>query len=429
MELTDKILIVDDNRINIKLIVKMLEEPGREILTAESGAEAIEIVKNNRDISLLIMDVQMPLMNGFETAKKIMELPECHDIPVIFISGYYKTDEYITEGFGIGAYDYIIKPFDSIPFSNKVNVFLTLFRQKKELKLKSNELSAQRKFMEKVIETVPSLLIVIDKNYNIFSGNLAENHIIIKYPELDSIYFIDLLRDEIKLAFDGAAHQSKEISIIVNNKPLYFWAAVSGIDNDKGIEELLLTITDITDRKNIELNLNAANRSLKMMSECGLALLFAQTEKELFYSFCDILTNLGNYDFVWISKALTDEKGNFNKLQPQAFSGKTEDILSRYKFEFHDLEKCNCPILKTIQNFAYTLHNNLSDCSNCPNSLCSHGFNSLVSIPLKVDKYFIGSINIYSEKQIIFDDNESSVLNDITNYLTFGIEYVQSKKG
>ena len=139
-ELINKILIVDDNEPVLFLINKILKEPGRSIITANSGQKALDIVEKESDISLILMDIQMPGMDGFETVKKIKGNEKLKDIPVIFITGFYKTEEYINEGYEIGAYDYIQKPFESHDLKNKVNVFLTIHHQRKQLHIQAEQM-------------------------------------------------------------------------------------------------------------------------------------------------------------------------------------------------------------------------------------------------------------------------------------------------
>ncbi|MBI5324323.1 MAG: response regulator [Ignavibacteriae bacterium] len=137
----NKILIVDDNEIIIKLVEKILERNDRLILSARSGKEAIGITEVNSDISLILMDIQMPGIDGFETVKLIKENENLKDIPVIFISGIYKTNEFVNKGFELGAFDYIQKPFDSELLENKVKVFLTLHNQQKLINNQKEELN------------------------------------------------------------------------------------------------------------------------------------------------------------------------------------------------------------------------------------------------------------------------------------------------
>jgi CheY-like chemotaxis protein len=128
-----KILIVDDNPRNLYSFQTILGAPELETLTAASGEEALRLLLEHPDTSLILMDVQMPDMDGFETTDLIRGQPRFHDIPILFITAVYRDDEFARRGFEIGASDYITKPVDGSLLASKVNVFLTLENQKKQL--------------------------------------------------------------------------------------------------------------------------------------------------------------------------------------------------------------------------------------------------------------------------------------------------------
>ncbi|MGA2299021.1 MAG: response regulator [FCB group bacterium] len=131
MDNPQKILIVDDISLNCKLLYQLLKGMVVEIKMTYSGKDALEILDNDSEYDLILMDVQMPGMDGFVTVKQIKENESLKEIPVIFITAYYNTKEFIQAGYNLGAYDYITKPFDNEILKNKVKLFLTLQKQKK----------------------------------------------------------------------------------------------------------------------------------------------------------------------------------------------------------------------------------------------------------------------------------------------------------
>lgn len=127
------ILIVDDQRENIMPLKKILELHGLESDSAESGEEAlIKILKTS--YSLIILDVQMPGMDGFEVMEIMAGSSRTKDIPVIFLSAISKEKKYISRGYETGAVDYITKPVDPDLLIMKVKTFLKLYEQKQELR-------------------------------------------------------------------------------------------------------------------------------------------------------------------------------------------------------------------------------------------------------------------------------------------------------
>jgi len=127
------ILIVDDIRANILALKKVLELHGLSVDSAESGEEALKkILKKN--YSLIIMDVQMPGMDGFEVVEILAGSNRTKDIPVIFLSAVNTEKRFISRGYETGGVDYVTKPVDPDLLLLKVKSFLKLYEQQQELK-------------------------------------------------------------------------------------------------------------------------------------------------------------------------------------------------------------------------------------------------------------------------------------------------------
>jgi len=145
------ILIVDDIRANILALQKILELHNLQVDSAESGEEALrKILKTN--YSLIIMDVQMPGMDGFEVVETLAGSNRTKDIPVIFLSAVNKEKKFISKGYESGGVDYITKPVDPDLLILKVKTFLKLSEQKNELKnirdLLSKEIEIRKEAQE-----------------------------------------------------------------------------------------------------------------------------------------------------------------------------------------------------------------------------------------------------------------------------------------
>ena len=126
------ILLVDDRPDNILVLEELLKEQGRNFLKASDGNEALKIALAN-EIDLIILDVQMPGMDGFEIAKILKSTKRTKEIPIIFATAEKKENSFIVKGLEEGAIDYLYKPLDRQITRAKVSVLLTLQNQKKEL--------------------------------------------------------------------------------------------------------------------------------------------------------------------------------------------------------------------------------------------------------------------------------------------------------
>ena len=138
------ILIVDDRSDGLLAMEAVLSDPQYNIVTASSGPEALAHLQGQR-FAVILLDVQMPQMNGFETAAIIKRRPESRDIPIIFVTAINKDIAYIYQGYEAGAVDYLFKPFDADILRSKVAVFAKLYRKTRIIEQQAEALHQARK--------------------------------------------------------------------------------------------------------------------------------------------------------------------------------------------------------------------------------------------------------------------------------------------
>jgi signal transduction histidine kinase len=129
-----KILIVDDEPNNLRVYERTLASLNIDIVKALSGQQALAVA-HKHDFALILMDVQMPCMDGFETASLILEHPKTSHIPVIFITAFSRDEAFEFKGYASGAVDYLVKPINEDVVRSKVSVFLELYKEKHQLDL------------------------------------------------------------------------------------------------------------------------------------------------------------------------------------------------------------------------------------------------------------------------------------------------------
>jgi two-component system, cell cycle response regulator len=142
------ILVVDDRPENLLALEKLLGSAELTIMKATSGNEALSLILNH-DFALILLDVQMPGMDGFETAELIRGNSESRQIPIIFVTAISTEQKHVFKGYASGAVDYLFKPVDPDILLSKVNIFLKLHKQKNALKKMNEELQrANQKILE-----------------------------------------------------------------------------------------------------------------------------------------------------------------------------------------------------------------------------------------------------------------------------------------
>jgi signal transduction histidine kinase len=143
-----KILLVDDREDNLLSIETILEPAGYTFVKALSGREALKVLLNEFDFALILMDVKMPNLNGFETASLIYQREKLRHIPIIFITANNYGDEQVFKGYMTGAVDYIYKPINPDLLRAKVGVFIDLYKKNHRLLAQEQKLVAINKNLE-----------------------------------------------------------------------------------------------------------------------------------------------------------------------------------------------------------------------------------------------------------------------------------------
>ncbi len=132
MEKPNRILIVDDEKFNIKVLTEFLQNDYR-IMVAKTGEQALKAVKSQTPPDLVLLDIIMPEMDGYEICKRIKADPKSKNIPVIFVTAVSEAMD-SAKGFELGAVDYITKPFNPVTVKARVNSHIQLYTAMRDLK-------------------------------------------------------------------------------------------------------------------------------------------------------------------------------------------------------------------------------------------------------------------------------------------------------
>lgn len=154
-----KILVIDDERDNLTILDFYLKQKGFETILVTNGLEALSIAEKE-DIELIILDIMMPEIDGFEVCKRLKENPITHDIPVIFLTARFLDKKDLIHGLSIGAIDYITKPFDEGELFARINVAIKIRKAEQSLK-------NQRDYLNTIINSVGNDLLIVNPNLTI----------------------------------------------------------------------------------------------------------------------------------------------------------------------------------------------------------------------------------------------------------------------
>jgi len=161
------ILIVDDAPANLLTLHSVLDDESYHVVAADCGEAALEVLFEEQDFALILMDVQMPGMNGFETVELIKSRQQCAEIPVIFLTAIDKQNKHLATAYKTGAIDFVSKPYDPDVLQAKVAAFVDIYRVKKQMQeeiSKRKKSEKQLRLAAQVFEHSGEGIIVTDKN-------------------------------------------------------------------------------------------------------------------------------------------------------------------------------------------------------------------------------------------------------------------------
>jgi diguanylate cyclase (GGDEF)-like protein len=193
------ILMVDDNPTNLFLLKAMLDHSGVELVRAGSGAEALRQVLL-RDFALILLDVQMPGMDGFETATQIRLRERSSRTPIIFVTAHSPDGAMLLRGYQCGAVDYLFKPLDATVLRSKVEVFVALYRNT-ELRAQAAAMEAANRQLASDLQTQAELAERL--------AHLSQHDLLTGLPNRSE------LEQRLSVALDLAQSRSRNVALAV----------------------------------------------------------------------------------------------------------------------------------------------------------------------------------------------------------------------
>jgi signal transduction histidine kinase len=191
------ILIVDDEPRNLTVLESVLDDPGYRLVRATSGDEALLALMAD-EFALLVLDVQMPGMTGFELAQMVKERKKTAQIPIIFLTAYYNEDQHILEGYGSGAVDYLHKPVNPPVLRSKVAVFAEVYRKTRELERANQQLQSEVAERRRAEERLSDLNATLDQRVTIRTAELRASEARLRESSRRKDEFLATLAHELR---------------------------------------------------------------------------------------------------------------------------------------------------------------------------------------------------------------------------------------
>ncbi|MFL5350399.1 MAG: PAS domain S-box protein [Hyalangium sp.] len=324
------ILMVDDHPSNLLALEAILEPLGQELIKATSGEEALKFLLQ-RDFAVILMDVQMPGLDGFQTAALIKQRERTRTIPIIFLTALSRDAAHIFKGYAHGAVDYLLKPFDPEILRSKVSVFVDLFLKEQQLQRQSALLrQREREALERqnelryrrLLDALPEsmwasradgALYYANHVWRAYTGRQGEEASFEVF--LEHVHPAD--RDEMRRAWEEAVRQGVRTERefrMRRHDGVWRWHLARAVpERDEGgrLMGLIAVATDIDDKKRAEETLARFKATLHATVDC--VLMFEPEHLTLTYANAGAARQLGTTVEELVGGSVLKVEGSFDE--------------------------------------------------------------------------------------------------------------------
>jgi len=452
------ILLVDDHVENLLALEALLSDLGQNLVRANSGLEALRLLLH-QEFALILLDVDMPTINGFETAALIRQRDRSHHTPIIFLTAVNKAERHVFKGYSLGAVDYLTKPFVPEILRSKVIAFVELHRKNEQVKRQaallqqmvvelagSNneirklnvELQSERDFISTVLDTADSIIVVLNAEQKIIQASRAFERIL--------GYSLAEVQGRTLDSFFGSAGPSQDLSQAENcwmskdgTPRLIAWSRTVLNGKDGGPNHFVITGNDITERKRAEeqreqlirgeaarLEAEAAERRSAFLAEASTML--ASTldyEKTLVNISRLAIPTFAEWCFVYLAQG--------NEISSALIAHadvEKEHVARQFEIRLEDLSSTTLPVVRVFETgipelFSDIHEEELKDTLKDERkfeALTQLGIRSAVVVPMPGRHTVLGVIGFVSPKPNRYGSAELFFAQELARHISFALE-------
>ncbi len=294
-------------------------------------------------------------------------------------------------------------------------------------------------FVKEIIDAIPGLFYLLDTNGQFVMWNdYLRDSVMFKSEQemtatsaLESIHPDDRLvvREKIGKIISSGVEDLVEVRAFRRGGPEFLWYLLRGkrviIDHKPFVIGLG---TDITERKELEKELQRLNRTLLALGRCNESIVHKGSEEELLHAVCDIIVEIGGYSMAWVGYA---EQDKAKSVRPVAQAGFDEGYLEKVMVSWDDVDRGRGPTGTAIRTGKPSLvHDVLTNPQFEPwrKDAIQRGYNSILGLPLKAGNKVVGAITVYSAYPDAFDAMESELLTTLSDNLAYGITVLRDRE-
>ena len=450
MVTTSTILVVDDTSASLKLLTDILKAEGYKVCPAISGELAVEFATANPP-DLVLLDIQMPGMDGFEVCRRLKVHPGTRNVPVIFISALSETDEKV-QGFELGAMDFITKPFQREELLVRVRTHLEIDRlrnhleelvverssklldSEKKLRASLNDFVLAHTQLRTLLDTIPDLVwlkdpegvyLACNRQFERLHGAKEEN--IVGKTDYDflSRELADCIREnDSKAIIAGKVCANEEWLTFAENGYHGFFETLKTpmLNQDGKLLGVLGIARDITERKAAEAKIQRHMQLYAAVSHCNKAIVHSACEGELFLEVCRAAVEFGGMKMAWVG-LLSADKCTISQV---ACFGEGAGELATIDMSLETGSPfCNSPTGIAIRRQRpYWCQDFINDPITVPwrKQGLRAGWAASASLPLIPNNIVTGVFVLYSDEVNAFDAAACDLLGEMSMDINFALE-------
>ena len=309
------ILIVDDEPKNLTVLETVLDDPGYRLVRAGSGSEALLALMAD-EFAVLVLDVRMPDMTGFELALLVKERKKTARVPIIFLTAYYNEDQHVLTGYGSGAVDYLLKPVNASVLRSKVSIFAELHRRGRALETANRALQDEIAERRRAEERLNELNETLDKKVTERTNALQASEARLRDVNRRKDEFLATLAHELRNPLAPVRNAVQLLRLKGAGTPDLQWTAEVIDRQVRAMSRLIDDLMDVSrinqgrielrrDRVNAKSIIEDAIESARpLIDECGHQLVLRIPDQELVFdadstrltqAFMNLINNAAKY--------------------------------------------------------------------------------------------------------------------------------------
>ena len=439
-EMSRRILVVDDTPENLAVLTRVLREHGHSVVTALSGKRALQVASRETP-DLVLLDVRMPEMDGYEVCRRFKADPALAAIPIVFISAEADT-EIKMKAFTSGGVDFISKPFEPEEVLARVQTHLALRALEKKLEQqlthRTEQLQASERRYRSLVETLhddyffysldpDGQVVYVSQSISTVLGYTPDEFSAHYHDYLTSVPLNEQARQHRRLVCSGERPPAYPIEIRHRNGEIHrFEISECPILDPQGAVLAVEGIGhDITQRTLAEDALRRTNRALKTLTNCNAVLVHATDEGQLLVEMCRVIVEIGGYRLAWIG--MVDE--GQQRLRSVAHLGNPAIEAQEAAHPWGNGDCTQAPLDSVVRTGTLRVVQDAAADPDFPwrTEAAALGYASALILPLAAEGHVFGLLSIHSTEPRAFDDEEIRLLAELGEDLGYGLSALRTR--